>query len=283
MVRPVVDIVGYASIDRIEAPDGQTYDSIGGAAIYAALSAARLAVTPRLCIAIGQDFPEDWLAQLTALGIDTTRVERRAGPSRRTRLVYGQGEARKNSAYRADLWWERTRALAPPLPGDAQTCLVCPIPPERIAEMRNAAPGQLIADTSEVFAQGGAQALARFQGVDTFAPSLDEAEMLTGEVEEDLILARLSGISPLVILKRGVCGLLVRQDGQTLVCAPTPRVAVDPTGAGDATIGAISAAAALGLDLAQQLAAGAEAGALTVQKPGPIALGWEANLARLTY
>ena len=282
MPRPIVDIVGYASIDRIEVPDGHTYDSIGGAAIYAALSAARVAVTPRLCIAIGEDFPDDWLARLTALGIDTTLVERRAGPSRRTQLVYGHGEARKDSASRSDLWWERTRALSPPLPGGAQTCLLCPIPPERIAEMRRAAPGLLIADTSEVFAAGGAVALAHFLGVDTFAPSLDEAELLTGETEEDRILARLGEVSPSIILKRGDRGLLAWQDGRTLVCSPSPRIAVDPTGAGDATVGAISAAAAVGLDLVEQLAAGAEAGALTVQKPGPVALGWEANLSILT-
>ncbi|WP_157937709.1 carbohydrate kinase family protein [Oceaniglobus roseus] len=276
-MRPVMDIVGYASIDRIET-GGRSFECVGGAAIYAALSAVRLGVTPRLCIAVGEDFPDSWLHRLAALGIDTGRVDRRQGPSRRTRLRYGQGEARQDSASRSDEWWARPLALAPPLPpeGGAVT-LLCPLPPERVAEMRAACGGLLVADTSEVFAARGAPVLDLLRGVDVFAPSLDEAQLLTGETEDAAILSKLSRVAPRIILKRGTRGLMALQDGRTTLHESPPEPAVDPTGAGDACIGAIAAAIALGLGVEEQLAAGASAGALTVGRPGPEALGWRSN------
>lgn len=274
MKRPAVDIVGYASIDRIEPPDGSAYDAIGGAAIYAALSAVRLGVTPRLCMAVGADFPEGWLVRLGAMGIDVSWVERRPGPTRRTRLVYGRDEERKNSAERSKDWWEGTLALAPPLPTGAGICLLCPLPPERVADMRAAAPGVLIADTSEAFAVRGASALTCFRGVDVLAPSLDEAALLTGESDETRILLRLSEVAPRIILKRGARGLLDWQGGVRHTHAPVPCKAVDPTGAGDASMGAIAAAIALGQGVEDQLNAGAAAGSNVVQGPGPDALGW---------
>ncbi|OSP54720.1 carbohydrate kinase family protein [Pseudoruegeria sp. SK021] len=272
MTRPSVDIVGYASIDDVETADGSRHESIGGGAIYAALSAVRLGVTPRLCIAIGDDFPDAWLDRLSAQGLDVSAVERRAGPSRRTRVVYGQNEARQDSAARSPEWWDRTAALAPPLPPGAETCLLCPLPLHLLPQMRAAAPGLLIADTSEAFAAPGPSALPQFAGIDVFAPSLDEAQLLTGETDEARIIACLTTVAPRLLLKRGVRGLLHWQDGETRICAPPPRTAIDPTGAGDATVGAITAAIALGCSVDAQLRAGAAAGALAVSKTGPDAL-----------
>ncbi len=270
-----IDIAGYASIDRLSVASGEEVESIGGAAIYAALAAVRMGVTPRILIAVGDDFPDAWLHRLAALGIDTRHIQRRAGPTRRTRLIYDATEERCDSAARNDDWWTRTEALAPPVPDTvAPVCLLCPMPPERVGDYRARTSGVLIADTSEVFAAPGPRVLSLFHGVDIFAPSLDEAALLTGETQEARIEASLSKQMPVLILKRGARGLLhVRGNARHSFAAARVR-AIDPTGAGDAALGAIAAAVAMGLRIPAQLAAGAAAGALAVSGIGPTALGW---------
>lgn len=53
-------VVGYASIDTIVV-EGNPHSTIGGGAVYAALSAARYGSEVSLHVAVGEDFPTHWL------------------------------------------------------------------------------------------------------------------------------------------------------------------------------------------------------------------------------
>lgn len=273
---PTLAVVGYASIDTITLPGRAPVETIGGGAVYAALSAARLGVGVTLHVAVGDDFPTAWIAQLGALGIDISAVARRPGPTRRVQLTYGADEQRLASAVRDAAWWERTHALAPPLPLRGYAgYLACPIPLDMVRQLSAiAAGGVFVADTSEAFAAAGAEALAAFAGVGIFAPSLDEIRLLSGEPDDALAIRRVAESVPILVAKLGREGLSRIDHHGTLHHPITPVEATDPTGAGDATVGGLAAAVLLGESPASQLAFAAKAGREVVGGIGPAALGW---------
>jgi sugar/nucleoside kinase (ribokinase family) len=279
VTRPRLAIVGYASIDEIRGADrGPPVEAIGGGAIYAALSASRLGVDVALHVSVGSDFPGAWIDRLAALGLGLSAVRRVDAPTRRARLSYGSDEERRAGADRDAAWRRATEALRPPLPDTAghDAVLLCPMPLDLVARSVRSLRGRtrLVADTSEIFAAAGPAALAAFDGVDLFAPSLDEAHRLTGEAEEEPAAAALAARFPLVVLKRGRRGLL-RLQGQARLAHPIDAVAaIDPTGAGDATVGALAAALLTESDPRRQLEVAAEAGRLAVGAQGPAELGW---------
>lgn len=272
-------MVGYASIDEISGPGSTVLvEAIGGGAVYAALSAVRLGVEVALHVSFGADFPAAWIERLAALGIDLSATRHVDTMTRRARLSYGSDEERRAGADRNAAWCRATEALRPPLPDAAghDAVLLCPMPLDLVAQAVTILRGRtcIVADTSEVFAAAGPAALAAFDGVDVFAPSLEEAHRLTGEAEEERAAAALAARFPLVVLKRGRRGLL-RLEGSAKLAHPVDVVAaVDPTGAGDATVGALAAALVAESDPLRQLEVAAEAGRLAVSAQGPSALDW---------
>ena len=71
------------------------------------------------------------------------------------------------------------------------------------------------------------------EAVDVFAPNEVEALQLTGAATVDQALARLTELTPLVIVKRGAEGAMARQDGEVVQVPAIPVEVVDTTGAGD--------------------------------------------------
>ncbi len=279
MTRRRLAVVGYASIDEISGP-GSTglVEAIGGGAIYAALSAARLGVDVALHVSFGADFPAAWIERLAARGIDLSATRHVDNLTRRARLSYDSDEERQAGADRDAAWRRATESLRPPLPDAAEhdAVLLCPMPLDLVAQAVTFLRGRtcIVADTSEIFAAAGPAALAAFDGVDVFAPSLEEAHRLTGEAEEERAAAVLAARFPLVVLKRGRRGLL-RLEGSAKLARPVDIVAaIDPTGAGDATVGALATALITESDPLRQLEVAVEAGRLAVSAQGPAALGW---------
>ncbi|KQT46350.1 hypothetical protein ASG43_12065 [Aureimonas sp. Leaf454] len=284
MTRPRLAVVGYASIDEIVGGGcgGPIVRTIGGGAVYAALSALQLGVDVALHVGFGSDFPDAWIAELERLGVDLSASERRDHPTRRTRLAYLAGEQRSADADRSEAWIEATHALQPPLPARSfDGILLCPMPLPLVRRAIAAAgSARLIADTSEFFAAEGPSALRAFDGVDLFAPSLAEVHRLTGEDCEGRAIARLAAAVPTLVVKKGRRGLS-RHDGlDEHHHAIEPVDAVDPTGAGDAAVGAIAGALLLGFEPRRQLEAAAAAGRRAVGAIGPAAFGWTCSSNR---
>lgn len=261
--------MGYLSIDRVRGADGRSGDQPGGAALYAALGARAAEAEVVLLAAAGEDWPAEWDAAARGCGIDLSRVERRPGPTRRARLDYAADGSRASAHHAEAAWWERTEALRPPLPGPlaAEDVLVLgPMPAAHAAAALDAAgPVRAVADTSEAFARREPEAIrALLPRLALFAPSR----------EETALLGTLSGCP--VAEKRGAEGILLDRDGARHRFAPPAVAVLDPTGAGDATVGAVAAGLAHGMPLEDALHRAVAIGARAVTAHGPAALGFRA-------
>jgi sugar/nucleoside kinase (ribokinase family) len=105
-------------------------------------------------------------------------------------------------------------------------------------------------------------------GIDLLLPNLEEGKALTGESADEAILQSLRERFPLVVLKCGERGA-VASCGSARVSAEALRVSVvDTTGAGDAFNAGFLHSWLGTSDLGRSLAAGIEAGGLSVQSAG---------------
>ncbi len=277
-MAPSVLVAGYLSLDRIDCPAGRFVDVPGGGALYAALGALAAGAAVHLAAKAGADFPDAALHGLHNCGIRLDGVERVRGPSRRAALIEpaGSGRSRQQAA---SGWWERTRALAPPiLDVDVDGCVLTPMPPElalAYARIYRAKAALLVADTSEAYAGAATDAVLMLAAqVDVFAPSRAEVALLVPDGNDE---ARHHGIAmhaPALVEKRGPEGFwLTTRD---VLRRPIPSVATsvtDATGAGDASVGAIAAGLARGLDVEAAVRRAAEIAALAVGGVGPMGLG----------
>ncbi|WP_201829989.1 carbohydrate kinase family protein [Microvirga zambiensis] len=106
------------------------------------------------------------------------------------------------------------------------------------------------------------------EGIDIFLPNVEEGEALTGETSDDMILRRLSESYPLVVLKRGEQGALACHGSTVASAGARPVDVVDTTGAGDAFNAGFLHSWLGTSNLEASLAAGVEAGSLSVQSAG---------------
>jgi sugar/nucleoside kinase (ribokinase family) len=274
--RPRLAIVGYVAIERMPAQAGAApMTAPGGAAVYAALAAARLGAAPTLFAAIGDDWPRRWTEALERAGVDVSRMERRCGPTRRRRPGACATEGGEAPADRGHAWRRRTEALFPPAPtAGFDGYLACPVPARGLAMTVEAARGAFVCADSDAPAAGGAPAgPAGLAGVDLFAPEAAEAMLLAGLDDPDAAAEALRAFAPVVVLRRGPDGLERFAVEGRLRHVPPARMDVDPSGAGDAAVGALAASALLGEPPARQLERAAEAEALAAGSHGAFGLG----------
>jgi sugar/nucleoside kinase (ribokinase family) len=279
-------VYGYLSIDTLVTGAGRHDGVPGGAALYAALGARAAGgkvtgVRVAIRAAVGEDYPADWLAGLAALGLDVSGVVRRPGPTRRARITHADNGGRASPHHDEAIWWERTAALAPPTGGEEDgdedsddLAVIAPMPfaaAEAIAKRHGS---RAVLDLSEAFARQDAPAWLELAGALTcFAPSREETRLLLPGLDDDAALRRLAAGGSIVVQKRGAEGLaLAGRDGITRIAPPAVQP-VDPTGAGDATVGALAARLAAGDDTAEAARAAVVIGARTVERLGPSALG----------
>ena len=284
MNAATVLVSGYMSIDWIDTPESSIEGAPGGAALYASLSALNAGAKVRLTAALGDDWPERWLRQLAEIGVDTREVIRCSGPSRRARLSHLADGGRRSQHEQS--WWDRTAALAPPLSRDLKGVSVVaagPMPADCLSNLIHSARTAgvpIIADTSPPFAERERDALMRLiPQMAVFAPSLDESRLLVPGCGDDDAAVTLSNLGPMILQKRGSEGAVFVSPGGPLTRLPAPKThLVDPTGAGDATMGAFAAGIALGVSPTDAARDALVAGARAVSGRGPSAFGFTSFL-----
>lgn len=281
MQAPRMLAVGYLSIDRIETPDACYEEIPGGAALYAALGVRHVGGLAAIWAVVGEDYPQHWLQDLAALGIDVSRVERRPGPTRRAVLKHLTA-GRLSPLHDDRLWWERSEALAPIPSGDAHSfdgVVACPMPIDALSAVvewadQNKLP--TVADTSEIFARRSPAGLLRMvRRLAAFAPSREETRLLCPGLSDNAAAVALAQQGVAVLHKRGAEGALaVPAGGGSIFPLAAPNVKVlDPTGAGDATVGALAARLCRGEDFLFAATHALLAGAAAVGGVGPSAFG----------
>src|SRR5688572_17642117 len=72
-------VVGSVALDDIDGPFGMHRDLLGGSASFIARAAAYFTRNVSVVAVVGDDFPQRYLDEMEALGIDVTGVERRSG------------------------------------------------------------------------------------------------------------------------------------------------------------------------------------------------------------
>lgn len=275
--------VGYFSIDRIELP-GSVHDSVpGGAVLYAALGAQFAGASAAIAATVGDDYPAAWIRALQGLGIGTALVTHGAGLTRQAGLKHFQNGARTSAHHRDAAWWERTHALAPRIPAawDGISALALgPMPMDRLDALVAAAQGRvpvIVADTSAAFAAADTERLLSvLPRLAVFAPSCEETRLLFPGQSDDEAAHALARYGVHVLQKRGADGALAVLSGaqQAVKIAAWPTQLCDPTGAGDATLGALAAHLAFGLPFPVAAQEALKAGAKTVSAVGPSGLGF---------
>jgi sugar/nucleoside kinase (ribokinase family) len=277
-----VHVVGYLSIDRIETGRDAGDDVPGGAALYAALGARAAGAAVALHAMSGVDFRAEWLQQAATLGIDLAGVVRCSSPTRRARLAYRTDESRDNAHHAQDAWWERTHTLVPAVPaalaaGDVVALMAVPsaVAAKTLAAAAKAG-ARVVMDTSAAFASAERQAVCTNAAkAHIFAPSLEETRHLCPDCSDDAAAFALAGSGCNVLHKRGAAGAfaVAARAATGLRLAAPPATLRDPTGAGDAVVGALAAGIAAGLDFIAGARAALQIGARCVGGWGPAALG----------
>lgn len=270
-----VSVLGYLSIDSLSQGTGAAQTQPGGAALYAALGAACAGARTAITASVGPDWPEAWTRALGEIGIDIAGLAQRAHPTRRTRIRHAEG-ARHSPHFGQSDWLAATLAHRPdPAVADGGVLVAAPMPVDALNLILKAARGRpVVADISEWVAATQAEELHRvLPALAVFAPSIEETRLLCPGIGDDDAALALAACGPCIVQKRGAQGLVVAQGAALHRLPALHATVIDPTGAGDATVGAIAAGLARALPPLEAARAALSIGARAVSGLGPQGLG----------
>jgi sugar/nucleoside kinase (ribokinase family) len=238
-------IVGSIAFDDLDMPSGQHRNVVGGAATYAAVAASLLCPSGvRALGVVGDDFPEETLADLRRRGIDTAGVERVAGRTFRWHGRYSDDLASRTTldtqlnvfADFAPKVREEHRATPYVLLGNIHPELQCGV----LSQMDR--PRLVAADTMNFWIEREPAGLARMLSkIDLLIINDEEARQLSGVHNLVRAAAEIRKRGPkALVIKRGEFGaLLFDDDGAFFVPAYPLEDVQDPTGAGDSFAGGL--------------------------------------------
>ena len=238
-------VVGPLAFDDVRTPAEDRRGLLGGSGAYASLAAAKLAPTALVSVA-GDDLTDTDLGPLLAAGVDLSGVDRRPGGTLRWSGRY-DADLVRSDVRNTDLGVVRGwRPRVPRAWADAPYVLLANTDPRvQAIALDQLRPAVAVLDTMD-------------EWIADHRRALDDVIAAVGIVsvnERELgLLAGAQGAAGLrargpraVIVKRGPEGaVLVTAEGSVRLPA-YPGAVVDPTGAGDALAGALTARlAALG-------------------------------------
>lgn len=237
-------VVGSVALDDIDGPFGMHRDLLGGSASFIARVASYFTRNVSVVAVIGDDFPARHVDELTALGVDTSGIERAKGETFHwvgkyaddlstretldTRLgVFAQFQPKLNSAHK-----------------DAQLVLLGNIDPalqlDVLEQVR--APALVATDTMNLWINIKRADLEKvLKRTQTLMLNDEEARLFAGEHNLRRAAAHLLKCGPTsVIIKRGDAGALLFHGGGVFAAPAMPLADVkDPTGAGDSFAGGL--------------------------------------------
>ncbi|WP_213814432.1 ribokinase [Glaciihabitans sp. dw_435] len=288
MTTPLI-VLGSANrdftvvVDRHPVPGetvlgGDILSGTGGKGANQAVSAARSGVTPVFVSAVGDDSTgHDLLAELTAAGVDVTHVQQRADAPTGVALITVAADGENTIVVAAGANGR--------LEADATSALVSSlVEPGTIVLAQLEIPLDVVTASATAASERGARIVLNLSPsqplptellalCDPLVVNESEAAALVGHAVDSKDAAvdaarELSAGSRSVVITLGGDGVVLADD-LGLVHRPAQKVTVvDTTGAGDAFVGALAAALALGSDLSDAVDAGVAAGALAVQHLG---------------
>ena len=274
-----VAVIGAVAYDEIHSAAGDVEELLGGSAVHTALAASLLARCAPIS-AVGDDFDWATLDPLRQRGIELGGVERAPGQTFRWGCRYAaDGDQRETLYTRAGVYDTHPITIAPTLRRTPYLLLTAGNPEQNeraLAQMPQ--PRFTAIDTIErEVVERRDEFLSCLDRVDMVSINALEAAHLIGWQDdlEDPSLApaaaaflRERGVG-VFALKRASQGVELFHDGcRTHVSTARPRRVIDPTGAGDAFIGAMLSAMACGRALVDAARWGCAVASFTIEDFG---------------
>lgn len=235
-------VVGSVALDDIDGPFGMQRDLLGGSASFISRAASYFTDNVAVVAVVGQDFPQHYLDEMDALGIDVKGVEKREGTTFHWVGKYSDDlSSRESLDTRLGVFATFTPKLSA---AHRQAELVFlgnidPILQLDVVEQCEA-PLLVAADTMNFWIGGKRADLHKtLRRVSTLLVNDEEARQLAEEHNLRKAAAGILKMGPSsVVIKRGDAGALLFHGGGVFGCPALPLQDVrDPTGAGDAFAG----------------------------------------------
>src|SRR6266567_3191844 len=236
-------IVGSTALDSIKTPKAENPRLLGGSASHAAVAASFFGPVSLVGV-VGKDFPKRYLELYRRHRIGLQGLQILPG-----KTFHWSGEYEANMNNRRTLLTELGvfETFTPTLPNAHQASpfvLLANIAPSLQIHVLNQMqrPKFVAADTMDLWLNIALPDLLRLlKRLDGFVLNDSEAHQLT---KEDNIFAALKKIHKLgpkyVVIKKGSHGSILSGPGGCFICPAYPlATVVDPTGAGDAFVGAM--------------------------------------------
>ncbi|WP_428390088.1 PfkB family carbohydrate kinase [Mucisphaera sp.] len=237
-------VTGAVCIDKVETPTNTAEEQLGGSGIYFP-AAASFFTQPRVLAAVGEDFPDDFLATFDHFNIDRRGLEVRKG----SKTFRWHGKYHENMNDRDTVGIELNILLEDPpsLPevySDSEYVFLAVDRPSNQLNLLNSVPNRKIAvmDTIDLYINTQKDELVEvIKKVDGLIVNDAEAKDLTGHRDVVSAALELEKLGPkFIIIKKGEHGVVMKHaDGWAALPAYPAQKVVDPTGAGDSFAGAM--------------------------------------------
>jgi sugar/nucleoside kinase (ribokinase family) len=237
-------VVGSVAFDDIDGPFGMQRDLLGGSASFITRAAAYFTKNVSAVAVVGDDFPQKYLDEMRAQGIDTSGIERVKGETFHWVGKYADDLATRETL---DTRLGVFATFQPKLHEshkDAQLVLLGNIDPvlqlDVLRQVR--APALVATDTMNLWINIKRADLEKVLAkTHTLMLNDEEARLLAGEANLRKAAAHILKLGPSsVIIKRGDAGALLFHGGGVFAAPAMPLSDVrDPTGAGDSFAGGL--------------------------------------------
>ncbi|MBP5982333.1 MAG: sugar kinase [Fluviicola sp.] len=236
--------VGSVAFDAIETPFGKTDKIVGGAGTYIALSASNFTNDQKIVSVVGDDFPQETLATLTAKGVDLAGLQIKQGE----KTFFWSGKYHNDMNSRDTLVTELNvlENFDPIIPASYQGVdylmlgNLAPSVQRQVIERLETRPKLIAMDTMNFWMDIALDDLkTTLKLVDVLIINDEEARQLSNEYSlvKAAKVIRSMGPSTLII-KKGEHGALLFQGEKVFFAPALPLEDVfDPTGAGDTFAG----------------------------------------------
>ncbi len=238
-------VVGSIAFDDLDMPSGEHRDVVGGSATYASLAAALLSPkSVRVVGVVGEDFPNQLIADMGARGIDTLGISRSPG---RTFRWHGRYSADLATRTTLDTQLNVFADFSPkidPAHCSSRFVFLGNIHPALQIDVVNQVPSAafVAADTMNFWIEREPDQLAKMlRRIDLLLINDEEARQLAGIHNLVRAAAEIRKRGPkALVVKRGEFGALLFDDAGTFFVPAYPlEDVVDPTGAGDSFAGGL--------------------------------------------
>lgn len=237
-------VIGTVAFDAIETPFGKTDKIVGGAATYASLAASYFYNDVKIVAVVGDDFPENEIADFKNHHIDTEGLQVKAGE----KSFFWSGRYHNDMNSRDTLATE-LNVLAdfdPIIPEAYQDCeylmlgnLTPQVQQTVINRLKNR-PKLIVMDTMNFWMDIALNDLLEtIKMVDVLTINDAEARQLSGEYSLVKAAHKILTMGPkYLIIKKGEHGALLFHEDKVFSAPALPLAEVfDPTGAGDTFAG----------------------------------------------